>query len=216
MMAHVSGDSRLREAFASGQDVHAITASSVFGAPPAQVTPEMRRKAKAINFGIIYGMGAYNLAGQLGVGLNMAKQYLAEYYATYAGVKLFMDELPKQAAEKGYVTTICGRKRFVPDLNNPNKTAQQAARRVAINTTMQGSAADIMKIAMIRIDRALKSANLPARMILQVHDEVVVEVAGAAAEEVAQLLKEEMEGAYPLSVPLVAETGIGQSWDEVH
>ncbi len=216
MMAHLSGDARLQEAFAQGQDVHATTAASVFGAPASQVTAEMRRKAKAINFGIIYGMGPFNLAGQLGVGLNLAKQYLADYYAMYAGVKQFMDDLPKQAAELGYVTTILGRKRFLPDLNNPNKNAQQAARRMAINTTMQGSAADIMKLAMIRIDAAMKHRKLPGQMILQVHDEVVIEVPERAADDTAKMLKDEMEGVYTLSVPLVVDTAIGSSWDEVH
>jgi len=216
MMAHVSGDDRLREAFSSGEDVHAITAASVFGTSPAHVTPEMRRKAKAINFGIIYGMGPFNLARQIGVGLKMAKQYLEDYYGTYAGVRRYMEELPEQAKKDGFVTTILGRKRYLPDLNNPNKIAQQAAQRMAINTTMQGSAADLMKVAMIHVGASIKKAKLPARMILQVHDELILEAREDCAQEAAALLKAEMEGVYPLSVPLVVDTAIGKNWEEAH
>jgi DNA polymerase-1 len=216
MMAHVSEDERLRQAFATGEDVHAITAASIFGTSPAHVTPEMRRKAKAINFGIIYGMGPFNLARQIGVGLKMAKQYLDDYYGTYAGVRRFMEELPKQAAKDGFVSTILGRKRYLPDLNNPNKIAQQAAQRVAINTTMQGSAADLMKLAMIHVADAVKRSKLPARMILQVHDELILEAREDCAQDAAALLKKEMEEVYPLSVPLVVDTAIGKNWEEAH
>jgi len=176
----------------------------------------MRRKAKAINFGIMYGMGPFKLAQQIGVGMKMARQYLEEYYETYSGVKRYMEELPQKAARHGFVTTILGRKRFLPDLNNPNKIAQQAARRIAINTPMQGSAADLMKLAMIRVHDAIRKERLPARMILQVHDELIAEVREDAAKDVAALLKKEMEGVYPLTVPLVVDTGIGKNWDEVH
>jgi len=216
VVAHITGDDRLREAFSSGEDIHAITAASIFGTPPGHVTPEMRRKAKEINFGIIYGMGPFKLAGQIGVGLKMARQYLEDYYATYSGVKRFMDELPEKAAKDGFVTTLLGRKRFLPDLNNPNKVAQQAARRVAINTTVQGSAADLMKLAMIRVGNAIKAKKLPARMILQVHDELILEVREDASGEAAALLKKEMEGVYPLGVPLVVDTATGKNWDEAH
>ncbi len=216
IMAHVSGDERLTSAFAAGEDIHAITAASVFECSPAHVTPEMRRKAKAINFGIMYGMGPFKLAGQIGVGMKMARQYLDDYYKTYAGVRKFMEELPKKATEDGFVTTILGRKRFLPDLNNPNRIAQQAARRVAINTTMQGSAADLMKLAMIRVHKALKEGRLPAKMILQVHDELILEVKKEAEKEAAALLKKEMEGVYPLSVPLVVDAAAGNNWDEAH
>ncbi len=216
VMAHVSGDPRLREAFAHGEDIHAITAASVFDCMPALVTPDMRRKAKAINFGIIYGMGAFKLAGQISVDMKTAKRYLEDYYRLYAGVKEYMDRVPEQAAKDGYVTTILGRKRPLPDLNNPNRIAQQAARRVAINTTIQGSAADLMKLAMIKVHDAIKKADLPADMILQVHDELVLEVREDAAEDSALLLKKEMEGVYPLSIPLVVDAHIGNNWDEVH
>ncbi|MEW6530734.1 MAG: DNA polymerase I [Thermodesulfobacteriota bacterium] len=216
IMAHISGDPRLVEAFKAGEDIHAITAASVLGISPAHVTPEMRRKAKAINFGIMYGMGPFKLAQQIGVGMKMARQYLDEYYETYSGVKRYMEELPQKAARDGFVTTILGRKRFLPDLNNPNKIAQQAARRMAINTPMQGSAADLMKLAMIRVHNAIKKAQMPARMILQVHDELIVEVREDAAKDAAALLKKEMEGVYPLNVPLVVDTGMGKNWDEVH
>jgi DNA polymerase-1 len=216
IMAHLSGDKRLREAFASGEDIHAITAASVFGSTPAHVTPELRRKAKAINFGIIYGMGPFKLASQIGVGMKMARRYLEDYYTTYSGVKRFMDDWPKQAAKDGFVTTILGRKRFLPDLNSSNKITQQAARRVAINTTMQGSAADLMKLAMIEVRNAIETERLPATMILQVHDELILEVREDAAQEAAALLKREMEGVYPLSVPLVVDSAIGKNWEEAH
>ncbi len=216
IMAHVSGDERLTAAFSAGEDIHAITAASVFECSPAHVTPEMRRKAKAINFGIMYGMGAFKLAGQIGVGMKMAKQYLEDYYQTYSGVRRYMEEVPERATKDGYVTTILGRKRFLPDLNNPNRIAQQAARRVAINTPMQGSAADLMKLAMIRVHRALQESRMSARMILQVHDELIVEVKKDAAKDAAALLKKEMEGVYPLSVPLLVEVATGNNWDEAH
>jgi DNA polymerase-1 len=216
IMAHVSGDERLTAAFSGGEDIHAITAASVFECSPAHVTSEMRRKAKAINFGIIYGMGAFKLAGQIGVGMKMARQYLEDYYKTYSGVRRFMEELPEKATRDGYVTTILGRKRFLPDLNNPNRIAQQAARRVAINTTMQGSAADLMKLAMIRVHKRLQESGLSAQMILQVHDELILEVRKDQETDAAALLKKEMEGVYPLSVPLVVDVAVGNNWDEAH
>ncbi len=216
VMAHVSKDERLQEAFSKGEDIHAITAASVFGVSHAHVTPDMRRKAKAINFGIIYGMGPYRLASQIGVGMKMARKYLDDYYVTYAGVKQFMDELPEQAARDGFVTTLLGRKRYLPDLNNPNKIAQQAARRMAVNTVMQGSAADIMKVAMIHVHDAIQKEELPAKMILQVHDELILEVREDAVGDAEKLLKTEMELVYPLSVPLVVDSAIGKNWDEAH
>ncbi|MCX5861257.1 MAG: DNA polymerase I [Desulfomonile sp.] len=216
VMAHVSGDQRLREAFSSGEDIHAITAAGIFECSPSHVTPEMRRKAKEINFGIIYGMGPFKLAGRIGVGLKMAKQYLQDYYGTYSGVRKFMEESPEKAANDGFVTTILGRKRFLPDLNNPNKIAQQAARRMAINTTIQGSAADIIKLAMIRVHKAIARPNVPAKMILQVHDELILEVKEDFAQDAAALVKSEMERVYPLSVPLVVDVAIGKDWEEAH
>ena len=216
VMAHLSGDERLRAAFSAGEDIHAITAASVFGCSPAQVTPDMRRKAKEINFGIMYGMGPYKLSMQIGVGLKMARKYLDEYYETYAGVRRYMEEIPEQATKDGFVTTILGRKRFLPDLNNPNKIAQQAARRVAINTTIQGSAADLMKLAMIHVHEAIKNVGLNARMILQVHDELILEAHDDAASEAASILKQKMEQVYRLAVPLVVDVAIGKNWAEAH
>jgi DNA polymerase-1 len=216
VVAHLSGDMRLREAFAAGEDVHAITAASIFECSPAQVTPDMRRKAKEINFGIIYGMGPFKLASTIGVGMKMARRYLDDYYRTYAGVKRYMEAVPEQATKDGFVMTILGRKRFLPDLNNPNKIAQQAARRVAINTTIQGSAADLMKLAMIGVHKALKQSGLAARMILQVHDELILEARDDVTQDAAALLKKEMEGVYPLSVPLVVDVAVGKNWGEAH
>lgn len=216
IMAHLSGDKRLLEAFASGEDIHSITAASVFGLPIELVTSEMRRKAKEINFGIIYGMGAFKLSNQIGVSLKVAKQYLEDYYQTYSGVKEFMERAPDDASRVGFVTTILGRKRYLPDLTNPNKMAQQAARRIAINTTMQGSAADLMKLAMINVHSRLKTEKLPANLILQVHDELVLEAQEDHLEAAINLLKFEMEHAYALSVPLVVDVSFGQNWDEAH
>ena len=216
IMAHLSGDKRLLEAFASGEDIHSITAASVFGLPIELVTSEMRRKAKEINFGIIYGMGAFKLSNQIGVSLKVAKQYLEDYYQTYSGVKEFMERAPDDASRVGFVTTILGRKRYLPDLTNPNKMAQQAARRIAINTTMQGSAADLMKLAMINVHSRLKTEKLPANLILQVHDELVLEAREDHLEAAINLLKFEMEHAYELSVPLVVDVSFGQNWDEAH
>jgi len=176
----------------------------------------MRRKAKEINFGIMYGMGPYKLSMQIGVGLKMARKYLDDYYETYAGVRKYMEEIPEKATKDGFVTTILGRKRFLPDLNNPNKIAQQAARRVAINTTTQGSAADLMKLAMIHVHKAIKQKGLPAKMILQVHDELIVEAQADAAAETADILKKRMEQVYPLAVPLVVDVAIGKNWAEAH
>jgi len=161
-------------------------------------------------------MGPFKLAGQIGVGLKMAKQYLHEYYETYSGVKRYMEEVPERAALIGYVSTISGRRRFLPDLNSSNKILQQAARRVAINTTIQGSAADLIKIAMIKVSAAIKKSKAPCKMILQVHDELVLEADEKYEDEVSELLKLEMENACILSVPLVVDVSCGRNWDEAH
>jgi len=216
VMAHLSGDKRLAEAFSLGEDIHAITAAGIFECSPALVTSEMRRKAKAINFGIIYGMGAFKLAQQIGVGLKLAKKYLEEYYETYAGVRAFMEHLPEKAKKDGFVTTILGRKRFLPDLNSANKIAQQAAFRVAVNTTIQGSAADLMKLAMIKVYDELREKHIPGRMILQVHDELILEIEEAAVHDAAELVKSAMENVYPMSVPLSVDVSIGHNWEEAH
>ena len=216
IMAHLSQDPRLLEAFDSGEDIHSITATSVFGLPLPLVTSEMRRKAKEINFGIIYGMGAFKLSGQIGVSLKIAKKYLEEYYETYSGVKRYMDEVPEIASRVGFVTTLLGRKRYLHDLTNPNKVAQQAARRMAINTTIQGSAADLMKLAMINVHNRLSKEDLGAKLILQVHDELVVESESQDIETATAILKFEMENAYKLSVPLVVDVSVGRNWDEAH
>lgn len=216
VMAHLSGDERLKQAFSEGEDVHAITAASIFDVAPGLVTPEMRRKAKEINFGIIYGMGPFKLASQIGVGLKMAKQYLEEYYQTYSGVRKYMEETPEKAASNGYVTTVLGRRRPLPDLNSPNKILQQAARRVAINTTIQGSAADLIKMAMIKVHEAISKSSFPCKMILQVHDELVLEADENYVEEVSNLLRTQMESAYELSVPLLVDVSHGKNWEEAH
>jgi DNA polymerase-1 len=216
VMAHLSGDRRLVEAFTLGEDIHAITAAGVFDCAHALVTPEMRRKAKAINFGIIYGMGPFKLARQIGVGLKLAKKYLEDYYETYSGVKCYMDQLPEQAKKDGFVTTILGRKRFLPDLNSQNKIAQQAAFRMAVNTTIQGSAADLMKLAMIQVDKMIRTKKIPGHLILQVHDELILEVEENLGQEAAHLVESAMENVYPLRVPLAVDVAIGRDWEEAH
>lgn len=216
IMAHLSGDRRLVEAFSLGEDIHAITAAGVFDCAPPLVTPEMRRKAKAINFGIIYGMGPFKLARQIGVGLKLAKKYLEDYYETYSGVKSYMDKVPEHAKKDGFVTTILGRKRYLPDVNSPNKIAQQAAFRMAVNTTIQGSAADLMKLAMIRTADLIRERRIPGFLILQVHDELILEVEEAGAHEAAQLVESAMKNVYPLAVPLEVDVAIGQDWEEAH
>jgi len=216
IMAHLSGDRRLVEAFSLGEDIHAITAAGVFDCAPALVTPEMRRKAKAINFGIIYGMGPFKLARQIGVGLKLAKKYLEDYYETYSGVKSYMDKVPEQAKKDGFVTTILGRKRYLPDLNSPNKIAQQAAFRMAVNTTIQGSAADLMKLAMIRTAHLMREKQTPGDLILQVHDELILEVEEGAAHEATHIVESAMKSVYPLVVPLEVDVAMGRDWAEAH
>lgn len=216
VLAHLSDDPVLREAFGEGQDVHARTAAEVFGVLPGTVTAEMRRAAKVINFGILYGMGPQRLARDLGISLAEAKTYIENYFARYAGVRRYMDATLASARENGYVTTILGRRRPVPELLSGQRGVTQAAERIATNTPIQGSAADIIKLAMLRIDRRLGAEGLDGFMILQVHDELLLEAAEADAEKVAELVREEMTGALPLSVPLEVEIDRGRSWADAH
>ncbi|WP_185234181.1 DNA polymerase I [Teredinibacter franksiae] len=216
IMAHLSGDQGLKKAFAEGLDVHKATAAEVFGMELETVTVDQRRSAKAINFGLIYGMSAFGLAKQLHIGRNDAQQYIDTYFDRYPGVAEYMDRIRASAAEKGYVETLMGRRLYLPQINARNGQHRQAAERTAINAPMQGTAADIIKRAMIDVDAWLEKENVDAQMIMQVHDELVLEVAEAQVEDVSKTLCERMAKAVELSVPLLVEAGIGDNWDEAH
>ncbi len=218
IMAHLSGDEGLLAAFATDRDVHQATAAEVFGVAPEAVTTDQRRAAKAINFGLIYGMSAFGLAKQLGVDRGAAQQYVDLYFARYPGVKRYMDETRKAAREQGYVSTVFGRRLQLPDINARNKQLQQYAERSAINAPMQGTAADIIKRAMIDVEDWLHALGeaAPARLIMQVHDELVLEVRADAVEEVRAGVRQHMCAAAALRVPLKVEVGVGANWDEAH
>lgn len=216
IMAHLSDDAGLLTAFEKGLDVHRATAAEVFGVGLDSVTTEMRRSAKAINFGLIYGMSAFGLAKQLHVGRNEAQQYIDRYFERYPGVQRYMNETRSLAHEQGFVETIFGRRLYLPDINAKNKNLQMAAERTAINAPMQGTAADIIKKAMIGVDNWLLSSSLNAKLIMQVHDELVLEVAEDQLDEVRDGVIARMSAAAQLKVPLLVEAGIGNNWDEAH
>ncbi len=214
VMAHLCADKNMIEAFTSGEDIHTSTAAQVFDLPPVMVTPEMRSAAKAVNFGIIYGIGAFSLAKDIGTSVPKAKQYIADYLAKYPKVGQFMDKTVDEAAKTGEVTTMFGRKRRIPELSSSNKMLQAAGKRIAMNTPVQGTAADLIKMAMINVYRRLKAEDLDAELILQVHDELIIEADRSCAERCAELLKEEMQGVYEMKVPLAVDVHIGETWYE--
>ncbi|MBS8242046.1 DNA polymerase I [Marinobacter lipolyticus] len=217
IMAHLSGDKGLLKAFDKGEDIHKATAAEVFGVALDQVTGDQRRSAKAINFGLIYGMSAFGLARQLDVGRNQAQEYIDRYFERYPGVLSYMDNIRKQAHDDGYVETLFGRRLYLPEINARNKQMQQAAERTAINAPMQGTAADIIKRAMIDVERWLLENHADdARMIMQVHDELILEVRESAVDTIRKGLEERMSGAASLDVPLLVEAGVGNNWDEAH
>jgi len=216
IMAHLSEDPSLLGAFAAGQDIHRATAAEVFGVATEQVTADMRRSAKAINFGLIYGMSAFGLARQLSIGRKQAAEYIELYFERYPGVQSYMNNIRHAAAEQGYVETAFGRRLYLPEINSRNGMRRQAAERTAINAPMQGTAADIIKLAMIHVDDWLQQSGLQSRMIMQVHDELVLEVPESELELVKQGLNERMENAASLRVPLVVDVGVGDNWDEAH
>jgi len=216
IMAHLSEDQGLLNAFAQGLDVHRATAAEVFGVSLDGVTTEMRRSAKAINFGLIYGMSAFGLAKQLHLGRNEAQQYIDRYFERYPGVQRYMNNIRALAHEQGYVETLFGRRLYLPEINAKNKNLQMGAERTAINAPMQGTAADIIKMAMIKVDQWLADSQLDARIIMQVHDELVVEVAEAQVEALTEGLIARMSAAATLKVPLLVEAGVGNNWDEAH
>ena len=216
LLAHISGDETMKEAFLSGEDFHTVTASNVFGVPVSEVTPILRSRAKAVNFGIVYGISAFSLAQDIGVYPNEAKAYIDAYLEKYHGVRDYMKQIVETAKAQGYVSTVYGRRRYLPELKSANFNMRSFGERVALNMPVQGTAADIIKLAMVNVHRRLKAEGLKARLILQVHDELIVECPGEEAEQVRQILTEEMENAARLSVPLLAEAHIGHSWAEAH
>ncbi len=216
IMAHLSGDAGLLRAFAAGEDIHRATAGEVFGVAPEQVTPDQRRSAKAINFGLIYGMSAFGLAKQLGIQREAAQAYVDLYFQRYPGVKAFMDRTREQARSQGYVETVSGRRLYLPDIKARNPQVRAAAERTAINAPMQGTASDIIKRAMISLDAWLREERVPARMLMQVHDELVFEVRTDAVDAVGAEIRRHMEAAAELRVPLVVDVGVGDNWDEAH
>ena len=217
IMAHLSGDKGLLTAFEKGEDIHRATAAEVFGVTVEEVSADQRRSAKAINFGLIYGMSAFGLARQLDVGRSQAQEYIDRYFERYPGVLRYMDNIRKQAHEDGYVETLFGRRLYLPEINARNKQMQQAAERTAINAPMQGTAADIIKRAMVSVENwLLENHGEEARMILQVHDELILEVKEAAVDKVCQGLEQRMSAAATLDVPLLVEAGVGNNWDEAH
>ena len=216
LLADIAGDSAMREAFIAGFDIHTDTASRIFGVDKESVTVEMRKRAKAINFGIMYGMGEHSLSEDLHITRAQAKAYIESYLSSYPDVNRYLEEIIKSAYEQGFVTTKLGRRRFIPELAETNKMRKKFGERVAMNSPIQGTAADIMKIAMIRVHKRLAESGLDARMILQVHDELILEASRADAEAAMTLLREEMENAVALSVPLDVEAHIGASWFEAH
>ncbi|MDP8984118.1 MAG: DNA polymerase I [Pseudomonadota bacterium] len=216
IMAHLSGDASLLAAFSEDRDVHQATAAEVLGLPLDAVTADQRRSAKAINFGLIYGMSAFGLARQLGVGRGEAQKYVDLYFERYPGVKRYMDETKQKARDAGFVETLFGRRLYLPDILSRNQALRQYAERSAINAPMQGSAADIIKRAMIDVDTWLRTSNAPARLIMQVHDELVLEAADSAVQWIVPQLRHRMARAAELRVPLKVDAGVGANWDEAH
>ena len=216
LLAHIAGDQAMIDGFRSGEDIHTITAAQVFGVARSEVTPLMRRSAKAVNFGIVYGISPFSLSQDIGVTVAEAKEYMDKYFAHYAGVRAYMDAVVEQAREQGFVSTLYGRRRWVPELKSSNFNTRSFGERVALNAPIQGTAADIIKLAMIRVRDRLKAEGLEGRLVLQVHDELIVECPESEAEAVSRLVEEEMEGVAALSVPLLAETHAGRSWAESH
>ncbi len=212
VLANVSDDETLINAFNNGEDIHTVTASQVFGVPPEQVSGEMRKRAKAVNFGIIYGIGDYSLSQDLKIPRKVAAEYIENYLSKYPNVRDYLETTKRSARENGYVETMFGRRRYIPELAVSNKNLQAFGERVAMNTPIQGAAADLIKIAMIRADRMLKEAGLKARLILQIHDELIIESPIEEAERAEAILREAMEGAADFSVPLQVDIGIGKSW----
>jgi DNA polymerase I len=216
VLAHLSGDEELAEAFRRREDIHARTAAAILRKDIADVKPEDRRLAKVVNYGLVYGMGDYGLSSRADIPIEQARAFLEEYMTRFAGVARWRDQTIEQARQDGYVRTISGRVRPTPGIADPNRAVAEATKRYAINAPVQGSAADIIKSAMLRLEERVSGRGFGTGMILQVHDELVFEVPEAKLEEVREVVGTEMENAWSLTVPLVVETGAGRSWGEAH
>jgi DNA polymerase I len=215
LLAHFSEDPLLLEAFQRGDDIHTLTASRVFGVPPLMVTAEHRRRAKAINFGIPYGLSPFGLAQQLGIETGEAKQFITAYFEKYSGVSAWLEQTRERARQEQKVSTLFGRVRPIPDINSKNANLRGFAERTAVNTPLQGTAADLTKLAMIRLDAAIRERHLRSRMTLQVHDELVFEAANDELDVMHSLVRETMENVHPLRVPLLVEIGVGPNWRDL-
>ncbi|MGQ4808825.1 DNA polymerase I, thermostable [Candidatus Entotheonellaceae bacterium PAL068K] len=216
LLAHFSQDPVLLEAFRSGQDIHTRTAMEVFGVSADAVDGDMRRLAKTVNFGIIYGLSPYGLAQRLHISNEEARRYIDDYFARYPQVKIYLDTIIDQAREHGFVTTLMQRRRYVPDIQHRNRNVREGAERIAINMPFQGSAADLIKLAMIRLHRQIAAAQMPCAILLQIHDELLFEIPEPAVEATLPHIKETMEGVWPLRVPLTVDVGQGRNWAEAH
>jgi DNA polymerase-1 len=214
VLAHIAREPAMIEAFRRGDDIHRSTMAEVLGITPELVTAEQRRAAKAVNFGLIYGQGSFGLSQSLGIPVKEAERFIEDYFARYAGVKAYMEETLARAESEGRVETLWGRPRLLPELHHPNRAVRENAKRIAINARIQGSAADLLKLAMIAVDRRLRDEAPAARLLLTVHDELVLEAPASGAQQVAEMVKHEMESAAQLDVPLVVETGVGPTWGE--
>lgn len=212
VLAHVSGDERLKEAFRTGMDIHTKTAMDVFGVSEDRVDARMRRQAKAVNFGIIYGISDFGLAQNLNISRKEAAEFIRQYFAVFSGVKAYRERIVEQARRDGYVTTLLGRRRYLPDINASNYNLRSFAERTAMNTPIQGTAADIIKTAMVRLTRRMRDVGLKSRMLLQVHDELVFEVPPDELDAMRELVTDVMESAVPLDVPLKVDVSWGADW----
>src|SRR3954447_7098625 len=214
IMAHLSGDRALIEAFMSGEDLHTFVASKAFSLPIESVDPELRRRIKAMSYGLAYGLSAYGLAQQLGITADEAREQMDVYFDRFGGVRDYLTGVVDQARKDGYTETILGRRRYLPDLNSDNGQRRQMAERMALNAPNQGRAGAIIKVAMLGVQRALRDQGLASRLLLQVHDELVLELAPGEREVVEKLVRREMGAAYPLSLPLEVSVGVGRTWDD--
>ena len=216
VLAHMSEDESLIDAFINGEDIHTRTAVEIFGTNAERLDAEARRMAKAVNFGIVYGLSAFGLSRQLKIFPKEAKKFIDQYFELYKNVKIYMKQTVEDARALGYTLTLMNRKRYLPDLNSKNRQAREAAERIAINSPIQGSAADLIKLAMINLDRKIAQQKLNSRMILQVHDELLFECPSEEEEKMRALVKKEMEEVMPLKVPLVVDIGWGENWNDAH
>ena len=214
LLAHISNDYNMKEAFVRGDDIHRKTAAAVFGLPEEAVSDDMRKRAKAVNFGIVYGIGGFSLSKDLGISVKEASKYIKNYLMNYPGIDSYLVDVVEQAKKNGYTTTVFGRRRYIPELSAQNGNLRAFGKRIAMNAPIQGTAADIMKLAMIKVYNRLKAENLDARIVMQVHDELVVEAARSDAEQAKRILKEEMENVAELSIPLTVEVTSGVNWLE--